>query len=85
MEFEPNKNRRARMADLVAANPHLAPGGVMEIGFMVRDFLEKVVADAGTSVDTGCGFDAFDLWVKVDGEEYLLCIKKNGRPKPPIS
>lgn len=74
--------RKAMMARLLAANPQLASAGVMTLGHLLADFLKDAVADPETAVDTGCGFGEFDLWVKLDGEEYHVGVKKVGAPAP---
>lgn len=70
--------RRKRMAEMLAANPNLAPRGATEIGYLLRDFLESAVADADTSVDTGAGLGSFDIWATVDGQEFYINVKKSG-------
>jgi hypothetical protein len=74
--MDEERDRKKIMAKLVAGNPRLAPEGVIEIGYMLADFLKASVADADTAVDTGCGFGQFDLWVKVGGEEFFVTVKK---------
>lgn len=46
------------------------------VGYMMRDWLQAVIADAGTHVDTGGGMGQFDLWVKVGGKEIYISLKE---------
>jgi hypothetical protein len=70
-------DRRAEFAKLAMMYEGIAPRGLCEIGFMLQDFLENAVADAGTAVDKGVGLGSFDLWLKVDGREYYVEIKES--------
>ena len=45
----------------------------------IRDFLEEI-NDEGTSLDTGGGDNLADVWVTIDGTEYLVTVK--ALPKP---
>lgn len=42
----------------------------------IRDFLHSV-KDEGSSIDSGAGNGSADLWVKVQGVEYLITIAPN--------
>jgi hypothetical protein len=66
------------MAAFLRDNPHLAENGAQELGWLLYEFLEQTVVDAGTKVDTGCGLGSFDLWAKVNGREYYIEIKPSG-------
>jgi hypothetical protein len=52
------------------------PADVMALGYLMRDWLQAAVVDAGTSVDTGAGLQVFDLWAKVGGREVFITIKE---------
>lgn len=70
--------RRKHFAELAKQyGGDLAPLGTIEIGFMLQDFLENMVADADTHVDKGFGCGSFDLWVKMGGREYYVEIKES--------
>lgn len=73
-----SEERRKLFAQFLAGHPDLAPRGAVEIGYLLHDFLETAVVDAGTSVDTGAGFGSFDLWAQVGGEEFYINVKKSG-------
>ena len=40
----------------------------------IKDFLEEI-HDKGTSLDTGGGDNLADVWVTIDGVEYLVTVK----------
>jgi hypothetical protein len=71
------RERRRRFAEMAAMYRDIAPPGLCEIGFLLQDFLENMVADADTAVDKGVGLGSFDLWVTVGGREYYLEIKES--------
>ena len=49
-----------------------APDGrVYDFGRWLSGVLKE---QTGEDVDTGAGFDAFDLWVKKDGAEFFVSI-----------
>jgi hypothetical protein len=49
---------------------------VMAVGQLMKEWLEVVVADAGTVIDTGKGFSEFDLWVQCEGKELFITIEE---------
>lgn len=69
---ENQKREFARLLPKVDSPP---PADAMALGHMMRDWLEVVVADAGTSVDTGGGFGCYDLWVNVGGKTMFVQIQ----------
>jgi len=40
--------------------------------------LIKSMADASTSIDSGAGDGVADLWLRVCGEEYHICVRRSG-------
>lgn len=67
--------RRKIMAEMLQSFPDLAESGTIALGYMLRDILLHQIADDGTTVDTGAGMGEFDLWVKMDGREYVVTVK----------
>lgn len=72
-----NDESKKVFADLVRCVENPPPDDAMALGHMMRDWLEAVVVNAGTSVDTGGGFGCYDLWAKVGGSEYFITITKS--------
>lgn len=50
--------------------------GPQSISTEIREFL-KSIKDEGTQIDSGFGDGHADLWVKVDGVEYLVQIMRS--------
>lgn len=50
----------------------LRPAGLMEFSRAMESWLTSTVADPGTHVDSGFGAGGRDLWVTVDGQEFLI-------------
>jgi hypothetical protein len=88
---ESNDDKRqamfARLTPLLGE--HAPTDSVMALGHLMRQWLRDVIADAGTSVDTGAGCGGYDLWVKMGGEEVYIHLKPslatpyNGSPGDP--
>ena len=48
----------------------------IEAAFNMRDWLQRVVEGAGAKVvGSGMGFGAGDLWIELDGCEFMVSIK----------
>lgn len=47
------------------------------IGHMLVEWLKAHVADPGTSIDTGGGFGAYDIWVKFENVEYSIKVQRS--------
>jgi hypothetical protein len=75
-EHDGTQRRKELFADFVRAVENPPPADCMALGHMMRDWLKAVVADPGTSVDTGGGFGCYDLWVKMGGKEVYIQIKE---------
>lgn len=63
--------------------------GARGLSLEIRSMLLASVADHGTSIDSGGGDGDADLWVKVQGVEYYINIRrsnaqiaKDGKPIP---
>ena len=41
----------------------------------IRGYLRSAVADAGSSLDSGGGFGEADVYVTVDGKEYVVIVR----------
>lgn len=78
--FEPETGAQKTAQKIVASlmptveNPPSAD--CMAVGHMMRDWLEDIVADPGSKIDTGGGLGGYDLWVKVGGKELFITIKE---------
>ena len=42
----------------------------------MREWLQAMIVDSETTVDTGAGLGMYDLWAKVNGKEIYICIKQ---------
>jgi hypothetical protein len=73
-------DRNKNFAEMLRSVANPPPGDVAALGYMMRDWLQACVADAGTGIDTGGGLGCFDLWVQMGGKEIYICIKE--RPAP---
>lgn len=51
-------------------------GDVMSVSKYVQGALSLVI-DERTTIDFGGGFGARDLWLKIDGKEFLVTIKES--------
>lgn len=51
------------------------PGDVQAVAIMMKSWLEHVVCDAGTGVDSGVGLDCADLWFTVGGHPVFLTMR----------
>ncbi len=54
----------------------LVPSDTMHFAELLRTFLEEE-KDEGTHVDRGGGMGQVDYWVKVNGVEYFITVKKS--------
>lgn len=52
-------------------------GEIMALGAMMANWLRSEVSDSGSGVDTGAGFDSYDLWVKFGGKELFINIRES--------
>lgn len=68
--------RQASFAGLIGLLGEQVPtSNVQALGHLMRQWLQAAIADAGTTIDTGAGSGAYDLWVKMGGEELLVTIR----------
>lgn len=67
-----------RFAHLIDETVEPPSSDVQAVGHLMRQWLQNVIADAGTAIDTGAGFNQYDLWVTVGGKELFITIK--GKP-----
>jgi hypothetical protein len=58
------------------------PMGAASVRDEIRSVLRDTVVDHGSSMDGGGGFGGADLWIWVDGKEYLVTVKPTGAEKP---
>jgi hypothetical protein len=78
-------NRTRQVMDLLPADWDKRP---ILLAYEIRDFLETV-KDTDTNIDSGTDGVSGDLWVKVQGIEYYINIRKSnsqlvkeGKPVP---
>ncbi len=55
-------------------------GEVMSVATYIKGAL-GLVADEGTGIDTGGGFSQRDMWVKIDGKEFMITVSEAGGSK----
>lgn len=54
------------------------PLGAASVRDEIRAVLRDTVVDHGSSMDGGGGFGSADLWIWVDGKEYIVTVKPTG-------
>ena len=61
------------------------PGNAAQVRDLIADQMRTQV-DFGSAMDTGGGMGSADLWLMIDGTEYLVNVKPCGpsasKPKP---
>lgn len=62
------------MDDDEDCQPHPPGKDAMSLANYIKGAL-LAVKDEGSSIDTGGGFGARDLWVKIDGNEFMVSVK----------
>ena len=66
--------RVKKVIDMIPADWDKKPYALI---WEIRTFLENV-KDQGTSMDSGTDGTCGDLWVTIQGVEYLVTVKKSG-------
>jgi len=61
------------MNELVDSLEEAPDRSVMDFGYWLKQLLAE---KTGEAVDTGAGFNAFDLWVKYKGREFFVTVKQ---------
>ena len=69
----PVNTREEIFKDLAEQLPETPDKSVMDFGYWLKELL---VEKTGEAVDTGAGFNAFDLWVKHNGQEFFVTVKQ---------
>lgn len=64
-----------RMLQMIPREWDKAP---VSIALEIRGFLEAV-KDADTHIDTGTNGETGDLWITIQGVEYLISVRKSAR------
>lgn len=52
------------------------PKDVMALTILMKEWLQGVICDAHTGIDSGMGFNASDLWIKMGGKEVHIRIQE---------
>ena len=67
------QERIRKVMDMIPSDWDRKP---ISLVYEIRDFLEGV-KDQGTSMDSGTDGTCGDLWVTIQGVEYLITVKKS--------
>jgi len=67
------EDRARKMMDMIPAEWDRRP---ISLIYEIRGFLENV-KDQGTSMDSGTNGTCGDLWVTIQGVEYLVTVQKS--------
>ena len=54
------------------------PGDAAQVRDLIKDQMQTQV-DFGSAMDTGGGMGSADLWLVIDGAEYLVNVKPCGQ------
>lgn len=65
------------MSKVIEAMPNEWDKRPISLSYEIRTFLESV-KDEGSHIDSGTDGVTGDLWVKVDGVEYIVVVAKAG-------
>ncbi len=70
------QNHLKTFAQFISSTENPPSSDVQAVGHLMREWLEAMIVDGDTTVDTGAGLGIYDLWAKVNGKEIYICIKQ---------